>query len=58
MLFPWQSLFMSFDTPSIALNMQNITCCITHPSLNRVETYGGEYYDLEQGISIGSPLSR
>jgi hypothetical protein len=26
-------------------------------SLNRVETYGGEYYNIEQGISIGSPLS-
>jgi hypothetical protein len=23
---------MSFDTPSIALNMQNITRCITHPA--------------------------
>lgn len=26
-------------------------------SLGRVETYGGEYYDITSGISIGSPLS-
>ncbi len=26
-------------------------------SLNRVETYGGEYYDITCGISKGSPLS-